>query len=555
MSRYCMHCEDVVEPIEVNGQDYGTQLNDSIHADRYYISERHQGPGLTVNLQTGQQIFNSRYTIKSFLGRGSTSTVYLADDNHRSEAVALKAVPFVSYDMANQLKGGLEEYHKVADYSHLIRLYDVYIIPYDGVVLLLVSAEYAEGGTFAQWLSKYKDNVCKRQTDGLYYLKLACRAVAALHDAGIVHGDLRPPNLLFAGGTLKVSALGLSRYMRNIRGNGDADEQVELPSLISRPECKAPEQFMAARSGNIDVKTDIYALGVILFQIYDLSARLPFEGTHQQLRQRHLHVAAPVLKNVTAPIARVVAKCLRKDPADRYGTVTQLIDDLEAGGCTEASQPSDLDTPQATEAIEQVLEKARQSMEQASLNEAHSLCDQLLNMSPDLIEARSMRDEIDNRFAQAKQFYETIKRGYEAIANGTGNQSLGQLAMLLVEAVRIYPDHPDGRLIQSQLESLTDEYIAARHEGIVATKEGKWELAETNFKRAGQLNPGSSHIAELISLAQKIQRRIQSARAEIDAAIQSQNWNRAMSLARALDTYIDGIKEKAADCIEREQEL
>ena len=556
MSRYCMQCKETVELIEGNCPDCGTQLNNSTYAGRYYISEPNQGPGLTVNLQPGQKLFDSRYTIKSFLGRGSVGTVYLADDNQRSEEVALKVVPFVSYDMANQLKRALEEYHKVIDYSHLIRLHDVHITPYDGVILLLVSTEYADGGSFAQWLLKNKDNVCKRQTEGLHYFKLACHGVEALHDVGIVHGGLKLEDLLFVGGTLKVSALGLSRYMRNIQKNGDTNQQLDLQFSIGRPEYRAPEQFMAARSGNTDVRTDIYALGVILFQIYDRYARFPFEGTHQQLRQRHLHVAAPVLENVGTQIARVVARCLRKDPADRYGTITRLIDDLETGSRTETPQPSDIDTEQSNEAFQEMWDKACQFMDKNDLNEAGRLCDRVLSICPEFDEARVMRDKIDNRHRQANQFYETIKKGYETIINGTGNhQSLAQLTTLLNEAVRIYPAHPDGHLIQSQLESLIDEYKGARNKGITAVNKGEWEQAETNFKRAGQLNPGSSHITELIGFAQKIQRRIQSVRAEIDAAIQSQNWNRAMSLAGALDRYIEGIKEKAADCIDREQEL
>ncbi|KPL24863.1 MAG: hypothetical protein AMJ75_02590 [Phycisphaerae bacterium SM1_79] len=555
MSRYCMNCKEIVEPIEGNCPDCGTQLNNTPHAGRYYISEPNQGPGLTVNLKPGQKLFDGRYTIKSFLGRGSVSTVYLADDSQRSEAVALKVVPFVSYDMANQLKRAVEEYHKVTDYSHLIQLHDVHITPYDGVILLLVSTEYADGGTFAQWLLKHRGNVCRRQTEGLHYFKLACRAVAALHYVGIVHGGITPEDLLFVGGTLKVSALGLSRYMRNIQKNGDSNQQLDLEFSTGRPEYKAPEQFMAARSGNTDVRTDVYALGVVLFQIYDRFARFPFEGAYQQLRQRHLHVAAPMLENVGAQIARVVARCLRKDPADRYGTIAELIDDLETGSGSETAQPSEVDTARSTEAIQEMWDKARQSMDEGNLKEAGRLCDRLLNMSPEFAEARNMRDEIDNRFVQAKQFYETIKKGCEAIVNGTGNhQSLGQLTTLLSEAVRIYPDHPDGHLIQSQLESLIDEYKDAWNKGITALNKGKWEQAETNFKSAGWLDPGSPRVLELIDFAQKIQRQVQSSRAEIDAAIQSQNWNRAMLLAGALDRYVEGIKEKAADCIEREQE-
>ena len=139
MSRYCMQCKETVELIEGNCPDCGTQLNNSTYAGRYYISEPNQGPGLTVNLQPGQKLFDSRYTIKSFLGRGSVSTVYLADDNMRSMQVALKVVAVASESVANRLKQEIDLHSKVFDYKHVIRVYDIHSAPYRGIALLLIS--------------------------------------------------------------------------------------------------------------------------------------------------------------------------------------------------------------------------------------------------------------------------------------------------------------------------------------------------------------------------------------------------------------------------------
>jgi serine/threonine-protein kinase len=542
---YCKRCKRTVELTE-EGRccNCGTQLNDTGSEDRYYICRPQQSSALTINLEPQQKLFNDRYTIVKLIGTGS-SKIYLAEDNVRFEQVALKVIPLVSEEMANQLKRQFESWHKVIDYSHIIRLYDVHIIPYEGVVLLMVSTEYADGGTFRQWLIQNKDNTCKRQTEGLFYIKQALRGIEALHAADLVHGNFKPESLGFVDGTLKVMDIGLSRHMRDIQSSGYNHNQPGPEISPGKYEYMSPEQFMAARSGVIDFRSDIYALGVILFETCDTQARPPFEGAYWQLRRRHLNVPAPVLKDVSANVARVAARCLQKDPGARYEMISQLIDDLEGGCNIEASQAG---AQQSTEAIQELWDKACEFMDDGNLNEAGKLCDRILSIFPEYSQARAMREEIDSRFEQARQFYETIKKGI-------GNQPLQQLLALLDEAVQLFQEHPDGALVQNQLQSITGEYKNAMHGGIEAIGKGHWQEALRNFKRARELNPGLPRITELIDFVSNVSQQIETARTKVDAATQRQDWDNATSWARTIDRYVDNVKGMATSLRNQEQRL
>jgi hypothetical protein len=78
---------------------------------------------------------------------------------------------------------------------------------------------------------------------------------------------------------------------------------------------------------------------------------------------------------------------------------------------------------------------------------------------------------------------------------------MDELAVLLAEAVNIYPDHPDGQLVQSQLLSITRQYEKTMYEGVQAVAEGHWQVAQVSFRRARQLNPGLPPVAQLVESA------------------------------------------------------
>ena len=487
--RYCIHCKKTVDTNE-KGKCTGCGHQLDFANNKYYLSEPYSGQSLTVDLKPGQKLLD-RFTIKTCLGRGNSSTVYLASDSMRSIEVALKVAIVDSDSVAEQLRQEIDLHAKVVDYSHVIRVYDIHSAVYGGASLLLVSMEYANGASFRHWLVAGKNNIQKRRSQGLSFFTQACCGVQSLHDVGIAHLDLKPENLLFVDGTVKVSDLGLSRHIHNIRVNTNTHSRDNLESSPGTPAYMSPEQFLAPHPDDIDFRSDIYSLGVILFEICHIRCRPPFGGTYQQLRQRHLQVLAPGLEDVKANINRVVAKCLQKNPINRYATVRDVVDVLE--GKTEVK-------PQTNKQIDEMWLRACNLMDASKLNDAVKLCRQILSISSEHTNAKHMLNEIQEKFLQAQQCYRTIERGI-------GHKSLDELLGLLTEAVDIYPDHPDGRLVQSQLLSTVRQYEKAMDEGAKAAGSGHWKIAQASFHRAKKINPFLPSIAQLIESAGEEQLR------------------------------------------------
>ena len=108
-----------------------------------------------------------------------------------------------------------------------------------------------------------------------------------------------------------------------------------------------------------------------------------------------------------------------------------------------------------------------------------------------------MRDNIQQRYQQAQEFYRTIERGI-------GYQSLEHLIVLTKEVITVYPDHPDGVLVQTQLESQAKQYKAAMAAGVCAVAGGRWQAAYMEFERARQVNPGAAAVINAISFINQV---------------------------------------------------
>jgi serine/threonine-protein kinase len=512
------------------GRTFGCHsLND------YYLSKPYCEGGSTAALRAGERLLD-RFTIESCLGRGRLSTVYLASDTMRSTKVALKVVTVTSETIANQFKREIDLYSRVVDHSHVIRVYDIHSAAYAGTVLLLVSMEYADGGSFRQWLMAYKDDIHGRQSEGVSLFRQICQGVKALHDVGIAHLDLKPENLLSVRGVMKVSDLDLSRCVHNIQVSSHSYSQNDSDCLRGTPTYMSPEQFMAPHPDDVDHISDVYSLGVILFETCHTKCRTPFGGSYPQLRERHLHMSAPALEHVGVNIARVVSRCLQKNPADRYRSVSELVEDLEGRLSTQDCHNLEDSTKGcSSEQVRELWEQACQLVETGNLNGVGRLCNQILGISPEHDDAKCMIEEIQNRYQKAQQFYKTIERGI-------GCRSLDELSALLWEAVGVYPNHPDGHLVQTQLLSVARQYRNAMCEGITAIGSGCWQEALAYFERARQLNPGLPAIAHVIDFVSQVIRHTDTARANIDAALEQRNRRKALSLARGLDEYVEEIR-------------
>jgi serine/threonine protein kinase len=178
-----------------------------------------------------------------------------------------------------------------------------------------------------------------------------CEAIAHGHKQGIIHRDLKPSNILVEpSGLLKIIDFGIARNV-----NADPEHVTQLTSmgqLIGTVQYMSPEQFTADPSA-IDQRTDVYALGVILYEL--LTGKPPYE-----LRQKHILDAAQVVReftpvspvklnrNVTAGMESIAGKCLQKDRTRRYATAAEVAKAIAACMEEPATPRPPKPTPPAT---------------------------------------------------------------------------------------------------------------------------------------------------------------------------------------------------------------
>jgi serine/threonine protein kinase len=281
-----------------------------------------------IIFSNGERLLN-RFTIKKSLGRGGFGAVYLAEDGERKHDIALKVVTtnIGQAEMAaTQIRNELTLRDKINDFTHIIRTYDIHTMEaYKGLSLILMPMEYAEGNSFRNFLAENKRDDERRRKEGVDLFKQACKGVKAIHDAGLVHCDLKPENILICkdhkGQTVaKVSDFGISRNVDQWSMN----QAAVIQSSLGTPYYMSPEQVKTARQKDIDGRADIYALGVILFEILDGDP--PFDGTAEEVRKKHLEMKPPKLKGVDGEYVGVVNKCLEKDPEKRYQGIEELIE-------------------------------------------------------------------------------------------------------------------------------------------------------------------------------------------------------------------------------------
>ena len=278
-----------------------------------------------TSLQPGDTI--GPYRVTQQMGAGGSSVVFQAVDTLVNRPVAIKQLNLDSTDDQNTLSEQL--HHEAArckqlDWAHcpqLVQLIDV--IDHDRSMLLI--REYVEGPSLEQILSQNPEPMSSRQAMGI--LAATALALQSLHEAGLLHRNLKPTNILMprAGG-LKVSDFGMA----------SASTQQDFLSLGSA-RYMAPE-LLAGQS--VDGRADLYALGMIGYEM--LAGRTKFEQTfrsvlrdtrNQAMRWMKWHThprstATPLsqlIPTIDASVSDLIARLMEKDPGKRIGSASELL--------------------------------------------------------------------------------------------------------------------------------------------------------------------------------------------------------------------------------------
>ncbi|HUN79998.1 MAG TPA: serine/threonine-protein kinase, partial [Phycisphaerae bacterium] len=240
------------------------------------------------------------YTIQRGVGRGGFGEVYYATSDGGKE-VALK---YLRENPQVELRGVMHCLNLKSPY--LVAIHDVKQNA-DGEYFVIM--EYVSGPSLRDLMNSEPSGLGAQKA--AYFLREIGKGLAYLHDRGIVHRDLKPGNIFYEDGYVKIGDYGLAKIMAASQHSGQTVS-------VGTVHYMAPE----VGSGNYDRTIDIYALGVMLYEM--LLGKVPFSGaTMGEVLMKHL-TAQPNVDELPAPFPNVIRKALAKDPKDRYQTVQEM---------------------------------------------------------------------------------------------------------------------------------------------------------------------------------------------------------------------------------------
>ena len=278
-------------------------------------------------LEAGDEL-GHRYQIESMLGQGGMGRVYKAYDKELDRPIALKVLqPELTSD-PNAMQRFKQELLLASRISHknILRIHD--LGEADGVKF--ISMAFVDGPDLHHLLHQGKLSLERAQN----IAQQLCEALDAAHSEGIIHRDLKPQNILMgAGDHLYVSDFGLAKSLES-----SASGMTRTGQYLGTPRYMAPEQVEA---GQVDKRTDLYALGLILFEMVTGEDAFKGEST-LQIMYRRVKEKAPNPKQINPEVpdylARIILRCLERDPARRYQDAREILADLRAGRVTPAAK-------------------------------------------------------------------------------------------------------------------------------------------------------------------------------------------------------------------------
>ena len=280
-------------------------------------------PSISLDdLGPGSQ-FGPRYRIESVIGEGGMGKVYKAYDSDLDRTVALKLVrPELAKD-ANSLLRFKQELLLASRISHrnILRIHDLG----DVYGVKFISMAFVQGMDLHESIAQRGRLPLERAVN---IAKQLAGALAAAHAEGVVHRDLKPRNVLIdVDDHIYVSDFGLAKSLDSTDKTG----MTRVGEVLGTPRYMSPEQ---AESKNADNRSDIYSLGIIIYEM--LTGEVPFNG-ESSLQVMFQHVQQqpkdPRLLNPDIPeyLGTIILKCLEKDPAARYQSAEELTKDLDSG--------------------------------------------------------------------------------------------------------------------------------------------------------------------------------------------------------------------------------
>lgn len=263
-------------------------------------------------------VIAERYAIRKLLGSGAMGNVYLAEDTRLKREVALKLLAPGLSSNNHLIARFRQEALALARLSHpnIVQVYDFFGA--NGFFWIVM--EYVRGGELD---TRIRDSGKLGLTQALVLVRQMAATLAYAHEQGVVHRDFKPANVLLTpSADIKISDFGIAKLAQS-------SLHTQLNTVLGTPSYMSPEQ---ASGEETDHRTDIYALGVVFYQL--LAGELPFKGDMKSIIAQHLTKQVPSLsehnKDIPPEIDHIIQKMLAKNPADRYQSMAEIISQLES---------------------------------------------------------------------------------------------------------------------------------------------------------------------------------------------------------------------------------
>jgi serine/threonine-protein kinase len=287
------------------------------------IPERGDVPRADAMPRPGDTL--GRFTVLSELGRGGMGVVYAAEDGTLGREVALKVLPTSGDD---ERRGRfLREARAAAALSHPgLTIYDVG----ESEGHVFIAMELVRGRTLRAALDERPAaDRALPLAEALHVAREIARALGQAHQRGVVHRDLKPENVMIAAdGQVKLLDFGLAKHSDPGRIEAGLMSTTEDGRVLGTPSYMSPEQ---AKGRPVDARSDVFSFGVMLYEL--CTGARPFAGATVVELFIALDRDAPappsrVDRRIPAAVERVILRCLRKDPAERYADAGAVLRDL-----------------------------------------------------------------------------------------------------------------------------------------------------------------------------------------------------------------------------------
>ena len=442
-----------------------------------------------------------KYEIIERLGRGGMGTIFKAHDPVLDRFVAVKVIS-TDVEITDELRARFfREAKACARLSHP-NIVTVYAMGDDDGQLFIVM-ELLEGEELKHLIAQRK--VLALQ-DKLSIMVQVCDGLHYAHQNGIVHRDIKPGNIfLLPGGQVKILDFGIAQ-MANAEGG-----LTRAGLIMGSVRYMSPEQVR----GRVDHRSDIFSLGAVLYEF--LSMRPPFTGKDpvrllEQLRTEEPPALDQLDPTIPSELAAVVARAMRKDPAERFADLEQMrsqLEEVQRGLTEEARRLSERVLDQRGQllhlraALAERMGPSREDEPVPTLDERARLA--TIQALESDVSARI--EALQARITRADSLAPALRRATELLQAGQSAEAVGEFETILAEM----PEHAralDGlEQARAQVEVQRRRQLAAKlaQDARAALDEGNLTLCLEILEQAAQIPPPAEAVEEIASLREAVE--------------------------------------------------